>query len=1047
MNLESIRFELGNADINLESLASPPSADIALVNNQPFPDDAFVDGAIPLGAIKISASRDIILNGIRFSGAASNFAGFGVYRSNLNLLSALKIDNLDELIIKQLDFPDEDTRNLFVLRWGYELGAAASGKIAFAPGVSFGVDGRREGFFSVIRSFDRNANALDALKSTVNSWRAPRQINSLDDIKPGTWLIAEAEGALKLSLGVEYGCKFDWIRESLKPGELNGDFGLKIEMGVKTTLGFEASGRYALVIARESEAKKLRLQIFRLKKRGWSFSFDSGLAAQIEQEPVPDNFDDFIKSVFNIQGLQVLHDIGREFDKWSNPANNLRDLLGETLINQAKDLAQFATGLEPNAQIDAVIAKLRRLIGIWRALPHETASLIYSLVRQDVPLESLRAFLERIRDLSDPDLKLWQDLANAVADELRAVNFYNLPVGKWLSALANENILDLLDKIEAGNLNAIKTLHQAANNTLALLDSGETEQSFRRLQEWIEDKLGLDKIFAVTNQAKFAEMNLWLKKRLSDFEGETIDFEKLEKIKQAAEALRANIPKFYRAGFKALTEDYEFEFHSSLQKASTKTALLDLTFDFNHATAPETWTLWRNAVNGDFRDLLIKEPPQLPDVTINKAILTHGIKRSTHLAVGLPYFKSARDHIQESLASGEIIQTENGKIWVFNLEAADAVKKKNSLGKLSIAVRLAIETGVRKFSEPGFSYSYRFLLAKRQADREYMEEKIRTLAEKYLSSQFSGEDKKNFPTYLSDLDLALNDVGISGTDNFGDVLASFSVSYPETILMAWENAPPDKKNRIYRDVSVRVQEWLRRFVPLCDLDELELYKEIRLTYPLLVYSALPLFNKIDRNGNVVTADAEFYDFDFHNDETRQKVFQIHCRAKLKEMILPRVRAVLSSKPGTQELYRDEKIDEMFRLSSMQSEFAFEMLVSREKAIVEEIVESGVDYAAFRAADNSDRALKKLAEFGTTLSDAFNSNIGGRFGGSKLRPLGSLLFVETALAFKENTNHNAPKAMLELIFLKNNSGFDVSQFLEETRPKRGQIALEQRIVGI
>lgn len=1047
MSLTPVRFELGDADINLEAPASPQSIGLALLNNQPFPDDAFVDGAITLGKIKASASKEIELSGIKFSANASGLAGFGVYRSNRKLLGELKREGLDEPLIQRLEFPHEETRNLFALRWGYGVGGSMSGKVAFTPGVSFGIDGQREGLYAVIRSFERNTNALDSVKATINSWRMPRQVNSLDEIKPGTWLISEADGSLKLSVGVEYGYKFDWIRESLKIGGLSGDFGLKIEMGVKAALGFEASGRYALVLAREDDSPKLRLQIFRLKKQGWSFAFDASLISQIEQDLIPDNFDDFVKSVFNVQGLQVLHDIGRQFDKWTNPANNLRDLLGETLVNQAKELARAVTGFDPDTQIDLVIGKLLRLIELWRELPHEVASLIYGLVKQAVPLDDLRSFLEQVRDLADPTLTQWRELATTISDKLRQVNFHNLPIGKWLSAVAKENIMALLDKIEAGNLEIIKRIHQLANRTLALLDPAETEQTLRRLQEWIENKLGLDRIFGVINEAQFSQMDAWLKKRLSDFLGEVINFDKLEEIKRAINALRDNARKFYEAGYEVLMDKYELEFHFSFQKTTTKNALLDITFEFNHENAAATWTHLQKAINGDFHDLLKKEPHELPGVTLNKAVLTHGIKRNTHLDVGLPYFKRSRDHIQESLAEGEVVQTAKGKMWVFNLRAFDAVKKKNSLSKLSIAMQFTTDTGIRKFSDPESTYSYRLLLTKRKADREYMEEKFKSLAEEYLFSQFSGEGKKPFSTYLSDLDSTLNALDIGGNGEFGNVLGSFALSYPETVLMGWKNAPQNKKDRIYRQISLRVQNWLRRFIPLCDLDELDRYEENRLTYPLLVYSALPLFNKIDGHGNVVQTNEEFYDFDFNNNEVRQKVFQIHCNTKLKTTILPRVRAVLSSKPGTRELYRDDKIDEMFRLMPMQSEFAFEMLVSREKAIIRDIVKSGVDFAEFQASNNLDEALKKLAEFGMTISDAFNSNIGGRFGGSKLRPLGSLLFVEVAKVFDENLDGIQPNVMLELLFLNNNSGFDMSKFLEGTRPKREQIALEQRIVNV
>lgn len=225
--LQPIHFEAGNVDINVEPPSNLPAVANALLNNQAFPDIAFTDGAIPLGAIKASASRDFKLDKVKFGGSGSIFAGLGVYRSTGKLFDALKAEGLDEPMISRLEFPDLATKNLYAVRWGYNVEGSVSGSVALGVGLNFGASARREALYAVLRSLDRNTKSVTALTETINSWKMPRQIDSPDDtkIKPGTWLIAETDGELKLSLGIEYGYDYSWVREAVKLGGLSGDLG------------------------------------------------------------------------------------------------------------------------------------------------------------------------------------------------------------------------------------------------------------------------------------------------------------------------------------------------------------------------------------------------------------------------------------------------------------------------------------------------------------------------------------------------------------------------------------------------------------------------------------------------------------------------------------------------------------------------------------------------------------------------------------------------------------------------------------------------------
>lgn len=125
-----VKFTLTPPDLS-------PKVRDALINNTAFPDDAFTDGKmIPLGSIGISADKEFKLDKIDFKLDARLLAGFGVYRSTEELFKTLKDEGLDEPMVKKLNFPDLNTKNLFALRWGYAAEAGVSGKL---PNVAFGV--------------------------------------------------------------------------------------------------------------------------------------------------------------------------------------------------------------------------------------------------------------------------------------------------------------------------------------------------------------------------------------------------------------------------------------------------------------------------------------------------------------------------------------------------------------------------------------------------------------------------------------------------------------------------------------------------------------------------------------------------------------------------------------------------------------------------------------------------------------------------------------------------------------------------------------------
>jgi hypothetical protein len=1033
MAIAPIHFTAGKVDINLTAPGAPQSVGLALAQNTPFPDDAFQDGAISLGSIKAAASQDFKLDQTAFKAGASAFAGFGVYRDSRKLFAALKAEGLDEPMVTGLIFPTG--LDLYALRWGYELSGSISGKIALGPGVSFGASGRTQGLYAVLRSLPPTDGSRDAIAETINSWKMPRQVSKPDDLDPGTWLISETDGEIKLSLGLEYGYNYSWVRESLTLAGLAGDVGLKIEAGIKAQLGFNASGRYAVVLMRKDAGQELRLQIFKLRQHGWTFALDASVSAQVQQNLIPDNFNDFIKGIFNLHGSQVFKDI----ESWLDPTTSVSQIISSRLVEYLEQMVESITGIKPK-DIDDALDKLREPIKRWHALPQEITSVLYDLLRQQIPLADLSKFLQTVIDQADP-----QKLAEEISDQLRGITFFSTPFGKWLTAAAEEGILSLLANIDKERAQLV----DLAKKTLDLLDGKTVEDTLRKLQEWIETRLGLDKILAITDEASFAQLDTWLKQRLTDFLGRTVVFKDLEKIKTAINKLRDKGNDFYVKGYKALMDKYVAEFHYSYQKTTTRTALIDVTFDFS-LNAQNATNYLGQALNGDFTRLLTDVSPTA-GVKLNKGVLTHEIKRRTHLEVDLPFYKFSLDHINESLATGEVVDTEDGRLWIFNLKAQDTVSKKAMMSKLAIDMEMTRSASIRRFSAEDYKYNYVLRLTKHDARTEFMEHKLEILIDKYLGSEFSGDGKAPFPAYLAELDNALDNLGVTGKDRFGNVLVGFDVSLPSSVFGGWKNVPAKNLDPVYTLMSREVQKLLRQWLPLCYIREPEQYDETVAIYPLLAYCSLPPINRVSlKSGKPQFTEEKVLDWEYQDDQLRNAVLTQLGVPKLRDEILPRIRAELISVSRSTAKYEDSRIGEILSSprKSTQHWSNFTGLMVTESDIVTGIHHAGLDFRKYLDANNIEAAKKTLAEFGSGLTDTFNNRIGSsNYAGETLRPLGSLLFVEVSKLFDPApANVIVPVAMLELLVLKDQSTFVMADFLQGKRPPDADLALQQRIVS-
>lgn len=395
------------ATIDVTSGASD-SVLLALAQDKPLPVDD-----VDLGDVKVQAGGSgklAFLGGsgsVDFSADAQGFAGILVSPNPQKIKAALKRDGDSNSIIENATLPPIDANfRYWMLRWGYDASASASGSIALGGGpgqVSFGAKGSVDGLFAVVRRLAKNdiagqpAGAFTQLSATVNSWILPSQFRNIGDLDVGTWIISEIDGALALSLSAQYGYNFNWVHQATLGG-LSGDVGLKIQMGIFASLGFSATGSFAVVLSRESAASAVRLQVMKLDRKGWDFALNASAAVTPDPGPLLSaKFDDFIAGVFGTNGLQVLKDI----DTWTDPNAKLQDLLGSQLVDTAEKLLTKVTGIDANAEFDKAKGIFQQLLTKWTALPHDAASSLYDILKNQTA--ALAPFKEGLQIISNGD--------------------------------------------------------------------------------------------------------------------------------------------------------------------------------------------------------------------------------------------------------------------------------------------------------------------------------------------------------------------------------------------------------------------------------------------------------------------------------------------------------------------------------------------------------------------------------------------------------------------------------------------------------------------
>src|SRR5262249_24439675 len=139
----------------------------------------------------------------------------------------------------------------------------------------------------------------------------------------------------------------------------------------------------------------------------------------------------------------------------------------------------------------------------------------------------------------DPDTR-----SQALAQALQQVTFGDSPEGQWLESISEQGLLALSNQLDR--------VQQLATQTLKLLNGGIIKQ----MQDLINERLDLNTVRNVVNQADFDKLDGWLIKRLADFLDQELDLAALKEIQAAINTVIQKASDIYDRALKALNNRY-----------------------------------------------------------------------------------------------------------------------------------------------------------------------------------------------------------------------------------------------------------------------------------------------------------------------------------------------------------------------------------------------------------------------------------------------------------------------------------------------------------
>jgi hypothetical protein len=1032
------------ANVSL-SASTDANAAFAIGTDKPFPG-----GDIQVGHISVTADTGMVsLNpaeipagtSVSFDISASAQSGLGVYGKSADAIAALNLIDPPSLSIS--DVPGQ---RYLLMDFGFTVGvsASASQPIGVLGSATFGLDAKGDSTFAMLHRFDASQGANEVMVDSFGSWRLPRHVamEGADlNIKPQTWLLFELDGSLSLQLGATLGWNINYARELTVLG-VTHDISAKIDAGLNATFGFDVSGKYILVVAREGESKTVRLTLSKQSSKGLNFGLNLNVGIQGADPQLPKNFNDLIQAIFGVHGAQVLSDL----KQWSDPSSDLgkkiAGLIGDTVPSKLElDLVQTVTGI-PAATVAADFDKAKQVVADalkqWDALPDKTSTMLWTFIGQKTSPAAVADFKAFLGVLANP-----ATAKDAIATALQNTMFGDTPQGQFLESIADEGLLSLPD-----NLGPVST---AAGQVLGILDGSVIQ----KLQSYINQKLDLDQIRKVAN-GDFSGVDQWLQNRLANFLDKTLHLDDLKNIQIAITKLDANVEKYYAKAITALTNKYSVNFAATYQNATTSTALIDVLFDMSIPAAAALFA--EVAAQSTFDHLLTMNTD---GVTLKMGKLTHEIHRKGIVDLHMPLFDFTKTSVNDAMASLEADHLGSG-VLLYQLGATDSVTIANrACSQLSLLASLKVAAGAPPQLDGGGSIAYD--LREVQAGMRPADLEARTTAfvHQYLGGLFSHGDA-SLTTFYTDLDIALSAATHSQSNFLGDIALSMELSLPATALRGWFQ--PRSGSQLTADqmtLSRALQRAWRRALPAMYFQNLNHYLPDEATAALLVWSSMPVaagMNLISDGKLAVDTGKDIY-WDFADVSLRRAVAGSSLAVGALSARLSDINGQLKEAGNSNAgFFQPSQVPQIVQraLNATGDNFLHSLLFAEAEIIghksgfltkptgatgaLEQIAK-----AISLAPTAPTQTVRLLAQFIAQLTDTFNDKINGVYSGISDRVVGPMLLMEASAAL--GSTGAKPSARLLLYALNPGHTFQLANFVSGANPSRADFALTQTLVTL
>ena len=974
--------------------SSQPQLLLSLANDGPLPDG---DNLIVGGDLQVTPGQEIAVGPAKVSFSADVNAALGIYSTRANLRDALlKSAGLVSQVADQITLPAGD--KLLMLRWGYDISGTVSGTVALAPStnLSFSGSGETKGYFAIVQGAAANAKARSSLTNLIQSWKLPSQANDITKLPSSTALISEVDGSFSLGATVTFGYDFNWIRAIDTLG-LKGDIGLKLEAGLSASLGVGMTGKFAVMLSRETADPVIRMRLYKLRINNWNFGFDASVTAT-GQVPAPASLNDLIKAVTGTHQQQIMKLLGQVED-WTDPNTPIFGPFVNMVDSEAQRLIQSLTGVaDLAAAFNTLTARIKKLFDLWDNLPQAATQFIWSKLPDKNAIATIAAIAKQVSNSSDDELK------TLVQSKLADVPFLNTPQGQALSSLAVDGLFSVLQ-----NTNALADLKKFAGQVAGILDGSDLQTFLTNLQAAVNTKLDLAQLESVVDQASFDSLDTWLKARLEDFlEQKLVGAQGLAEITKLRDGLHAILSKaddLYSKAVAALQKSYTFSFNETYESTATTSALIDATFDFSSANSRAGDGL-KLALSGKF-DQLLQSPPS--GVTIADGVLAYGLHKETHVSVSLPFFSTSSLHVNDAVAQLQTITTDGGGL-IFSLQATDVYSVRNDFSSaLTIALAMPASQNQVRMHSGSASYRYDFKVRIGNLTSAVLNQQFAPYANAYFSDQFKALPPGTFADWSKQI--------APPSGKLGNALVTLSVSLPSSAANAWSNAPGDQRDPAYKKMSMSLQRQFKQALHDAFFSDIHNYQYVSgdtVARAVLAFCSIPACSDVElvNDGDDVefldeTASGKNLYWDYG--DRGVNIFSVDLREKvlfhpntiqnlLQKLHIAQLRIQAAGDPdGVLGSYMDDQAGQI--LAAALHGQLLDYLFPVEGNLVDQARAAGIKMASFRTRKftNPDAARKDFAAFGQKLSDDFNANLKVFALDTALMPLGTAIYAAGALA--------------------------------------------------